>query len=898
MKGQVCILHPIFVGLTALFLYIPNVNGQCGLQSPPEEESFDTSTMPPSCWSETLVSGTGWESGQLGDAGYQAANIEEHTGNGGYYAFVDFSGGADTTWLNSPKVDASGMTQNPQVVYWFYSNNTNSTGNNILELQAYNGTGWVTVQTHQQNDSNWVRATADLSAYTFSDTVRVRFGAKENVGMSGSPYHNDILLDDIQIRETPSCPEPISLNVNALSSDSVVLSWTSNAGGSEWQIHYDTAGFSLGTGDTINTMMTTDTITGLNPSTSYDFYVREICGGGDSSAWAGPISSTTLCANAYSAVYPSGFDQTGTNTPICWSTVDPNANVEVVTSTGHDDNLPPVSASQMVELNDGDLTTGDTAMLVSPKLIGLGAGDKQLKVWVNQENGGSSEYLIIGTMSSSSNGATWTPYDTIPESEIPQNGWSQKTIKLMDTSLIGSDSYIGIAHGAGAFELYLDDFRYEFIPDSNLALTAINGPIPGCMMDPDSVTIEVTNKGIQPQSGFDVAYSVNGGAPVVETVSQTVPPFDTISYTFAATSAFAGDGTYDITAYTLLSGDTINGNDTMATSVINGTGTLVPSSSSMDQSVPSGDYTFEDTLFVCGASKDLYKCARILTLTIDSIAHEDALDELDIQLVSPQGTTLNLWMQLGGASDRIITDLTFTDTASQNITSASGPPYSGIYHPQEGTGFSKFQGEQLNGMWRLRIFNDDGLDTASFHGWNLRAIDPSKPQPDLGPDTTICKRENLLLDPGDDTDWSYVWGDNSTDSTQEIVGSFLDTNSTYSYRVTVTDERLLNQCSNSDTINVTVENCTDIQDLKDRNLSFKVHPNPVSKRLHIRTSGLHEDALRYELLDLQGRTLGSKVSDAKRSFMDLSELSKGTYILKGYRKGKKHPIFQQRVVVN
>jgi hypothetical protein len=552
----------------------------------------------------------------------------------------------------------------------------------------------------------------------------------------------------------------------------------------------------------------------------------------------------------------------------------------------------------MVELNDGDITSGDTAMVVTPKLLGLGDGDKQIKLHVNLEAGGTEEYIILGSMSNPSNGASWTPFDTIPTEELPVNEWSQKTIRLDDTASIGSDQYIGIAHGAGAFELYLDNFRYEFAPDTGLAVSAIKAPISNCQMDPDSVTIELKNKGTQPLTGFDVAYTVNGGAPVTETFNQTIPGFGSMEHTFAATSAFAGDGTYDIEAYHMLSGDTLDQDDTLSAPVVNGSGSLVPTSNNVQFAQGDGG-VLEDSLFICGANADIYECGRILTLTLDSVHHQDDLGELTITLIGPDGTELTLWDGLGFTAQDM-DNLVFTDTASQNVSAASSP-YTGTWRPLEAPGFSKFDGGLLNGMWRIRVFNDDFTtdDSVSFHGWNMRTIDPQRPQPDLGPDTAICQRENLLLDPGNGSgDWDYVWNDNSTDSTKAIAASFLDTNTTYTYSVWVQDTRPLNQCSNTDTINVTVQNCTGLEELSGGNLSFEVHPNPVRDRLTIRSKGAQGQNFRYDLVDLQGRTVESTPSDgAQRSTMDVSDLSKGVYILKGYNSDNDQPLFQQKVVV-
>jgi hypothetical protein len=90
----------------------------------------------------------------------------------------------------------------------------------------------------------------------------------------------------------PSCIVPTALNASNITETSVDLGWTSGA--TTWNVEWDTATFTLGTGTMITgTTNNPEPLTGLTPSTAYDFYVQADCGGGDLSAWAGPFTFTT-----------------------------------------------------------------------------------------------------------------------------------------------------------------------------------------------------------------------------------------------------------------------------------------------------------------------------------------------------------------------------------------------------------------------------------------------------------------------------------------------------------------------------------------------------------------------------------------------------------------------------
>ena len=61
-----------------------------------------------------------------------------------------------------------------------------------------------------------------------------------------------------------------------------------------WNLEWGTSGFIQGNGNLINNLNNSyHTLTSLNPSTDYSFYVQEICGSNDQSSWSGPYNFTT-----------------------------------------------------------------------------------------------------------------------------------------------------------------------------------------------------------------------------------------------------------------------------------------------------------------------------------------------------------------------------------------------------------------------------------------------------------------------------------------------------------------------------------------------------------------------------------------------------------------------------
>jgi hypothetical protein len=89
-----------------------------------------------------------------------------------------------------------------------------------------------------------------------------------------------------------------------------------------------------------------------------------------------------------------------------------------------------------------------------------------------------------------------------------------------------------------------------------------------CGIENGTLRITIVNFGTQAQTGFNVAYSVNGGTPVVENVGAlNIPANQQAAYTFTTPLEFTQNGSYNITAWTELAGDLILSNDTTGITV-------------------------------------------------------------------------------------------------------------------------------------------------------------------------------------------------------------------------------------------------------------------------------------------------------------------------------------------
>ncbi len=91
-------------------------------------------------------------------------------------------------------------------------------------------------------------------------------------------------VDEIKLDLMPSCVTPNHLTSTGNTLNSVDLTWNERGEATEWQIAYDTTASSPAYDTTVYS--TSATIGGLYGGVTYHFYVRSICGPGDTSAWS------------------------------------------------------------------------------------------------------------------------------------------------------------------------------------------------------------------------------------------------------------------------------------------------------------------------------------------------------------------------------------------------------------------------------------------------------------------------------------------------------------------------------------------------------------------------------------------------------------------------------------
>ncbi|MBR4786535.1 MAG: fibronectin type III domain-containing protein [Bacteroidales bacterium] len=274
-----------------------------------------------------------------------------------------------------------------------------------------------------------------------------------------STSYNAGYVDNIRVDLIPTCPRPHDLAINDVSPNSVTLSWTEMGTAYNWIVEYDTAGFTPGTGSTVQVQNTpSTTVTGLQPDTRYDFYVMADCGGNDVSYYTSKVSIRTSCS-AVTIPYSENFDNIGSGTnviPGCWRSINNYSTT----------NYPYVSTSYHSSGNASlyfycSTPTYNIAVLPFVDVTTNPINTLQLSFMMLSSSSTTST-ITVGVMTNPIDASTFTPITQV-------NNTTTGTFELKEVNLssyAGQGSYVALklTNTSSSYSVYIDDILLETIP--------------------------------------------------------------------------------------------------------------------------------------------------------------------------------------------------------------------------------------------------------------------------------------------------------------------------------------------------------------------------------------------------------------------------------------------------
>ena len=210
-----------------------------------------------------------------------------------------------------------------------------STEAQVDGLYVYNGNSTTTSpQFSSANDGGFVPG--GLPGSYWGNTIPGPFTSSATNGCLTFRFRSDGFFNlagwiaNISCAPAPTCAAPYSLTTNTATSTTVNLAWTNPNSATTWHVialpctatppNNNTTGFTVANSNPF-------TLTGLNPDTCYNVYVRAVCSITDLSNWSAPSTFNTqiappVCGGIYTdpsganANYLNGTDSTVTICPI------------------------------------------------------------------------------------------------------------------------------------------------------------------------------------------------------------------------------------------------------------------------------------------------------------------------------------------------------------------------------------------------------------------------------------------------------------------------------------------------------------------------------------------------------------------------------------------------------
>jgi len=270
----------------------------CATFSAPFVESFDADSIP-NCWSQDDVAGGPWDfNGFNWNTTGCSDSPSDHTGNGGNFAAVDFSGTDTAVVLETPDIDVSGLTV-PYLEFYHFMCGSGYSPLNELYVEAFDGTSWNQVGLVNTGSASWELYGFDLSSFVYNTSlVKLRFRAES--GGDSNDFYGDIAIDDVSVDEAPPCITPSNVTITSVFGSEADMSWDPIANatlGYNWEVYLqgdDPAVDPVVSSGTFPAGSNSGQLTGLTELTAYDVYLIANCDVDGFSGTAGPVGFTTI----------------------------------------------------------------------------------------------------------------------------------------------------------------------------------------------------------------------------------------------------------------------------------------------------------------------------------------------------------------------------------------------------------------------------------------------------------------------------------------------------------------------------------------------------------------------------------------------------------------------------
>ena len=341
-----------------------------------------------------------------------------------------------------------------QMVFSAKAENASSSGNLVVGLMTdpSDASTFETVETITASNTSYQEYTINFSYE----------GTDKYIAIRQEPNTNNYYwwIDDLTVREKPSCLEPTTVAVSGVTSSTAVVTWVNDQANTEIPANVQ---YTLATDNDWADAITLSNVSGTNVSiedlaanTQYKVRVQTICGPENLSAWRESTIFKTLCSpiSVAETPYTTSFedDETGSGTvPACWTKVSGSSSPYVYTS----------SYSNYARTGSKTLYWSyNTNPVALPEFV-EDVKDLQLSFFARggsyYDGGGSME---VGVMTDPTDASTFVPVATITTA---YSSYPEEANVVRFKSYAGEGQYIAM-RPATSSSYYVDDVTVELAP--------------------------------------------------------------------------------------------------------------------------------------------------------------------------------------------------------------------------------------------------------------------------------------------------------------------------------------------------------------------------------------------------------------------------------------------------
>lgn len=415
-------------------------------------------TRTPATTGNTPPTATYWWGGSQGlthtrAGGGTTGPAADHTSGTGGYVYVESSGGPGNSVANliSPPISTVGIAT-PELIFWKHQYGQ-TMGLLKVYTRPFGATAWDATPIYTGTNANlgdvWTRVAVTLPSNYVNDTLQLRFemtkpagGGGGGPGGGGGNQFGDLAIDDVSIAQLVTCPAPSNLVATRLTANSIQLSWTTG-GATTWRVSYGLPGFNPTTGTKLTVTSNPFVVTGLLPSTSYEFRVKDSCSATDVSSWSSSAKAMTDCGPV-PAPWMEDFEDANWVVPAthwaygaidtCWSRPSganywwrPNSGPTptALTNIGTGPSSDHTTGSGRYMHGEAQTGTG-VAVLRSPSVILAGLLNPELRFYYHQF-GAQIDSLVVKIFRNNAETRVWGNAQQTASSTAP---WTEAVISL------------------------------------------------------------------------------------------------------------------------------------------------------------------------------------------------------------------------------------------------------------------------------------------------------------------------------------------------------------------------------------------------------------------------------------------------------------------------------------